>query len=1039
MYQRIILFFCCFLFAFSINAQIEITGTVMEEGGEYPLIGVTVYEKNPENGNLEGNSGLVAGTVTDLDGKFSIFVKDENSVLVFSYIGFATQEVAVNDQTTLNVIMSEDVARLDEVVVVGYGTQKKREVTGAITKISADDLDDMPVARIEQSLQGRTSGVRVTSNSGAPGEGATVRIRGTTSLTNGSEPLYVVDGVIVGGGIDFLNQGDIESIEVLKDAASASIYGTRSAAGVILVTTKKGSKGKMQVNYNGYIGTQAPWKKLSLLNATEYGILMNESSVASGGEVLFENPESLGEGTDWQDAIFNNNALIQNHEISMSAGSELSQYYASFGYFDQDGIISQDQSKYERFTARFNSTHKINKRLTFGNTLAYARITSQGVSTNSEFGSPVSRAVNLDPITPILETDPEELNTSTYTDFAVVKNEEGFPYGISDYVTSEVLNPVAALSIQQGYGWSDKIVGCVFGELELIEGLKLRSSIGGDLSFWGNEGFTPVHYLNSSNRIDINSYSRGQNRGLSWIWDNTLSYSRQVDEHNFTVMVGTSITQNKGQGIGGSVQNIPVDNIDDASLLFFTTAESQTYGGFEYLERLASYLGRFTYNYNQKYLLSLIMRIDGSTKFGRNYKFGQFPSVSAGWVLTEENFLSKHSTINFLKLRGSWGVNGNDQIGDNLFVSTIGGGRNYTFGLDNQLINGVSPNAIANPDLRWERTTQTNIGFDAKIFKRVSVTFDLFDKTTSGMLLDIRVPDYVGNEGPIGNLSSMSNKGVELELGYNNKFNQVNFDISGNLSYVENEVTDLGEEKEFLLGQTFGPQGLEITRTAVGEPIGYLYGFKTNGIFQTEDEVKAHSSPEGELLQPDAAPGDFRFVDLNKDGVLDADDRTRIGDPTPNWTYGINLGADWKGIDITFFGQGVAGNQIFKATRRFDLQRANLTSDALGRWTGENTTDKYPRLVRDDPNQNFSRSSDFYVEDGSFFRIKTLQVGYSLTNSIVNFANLQKIRVYVSANNLLTFTKYTGFDPEIGGGSFGVDRGIYQQPRFFLVGINATF
>ena len=1024
MLQKSLLLLLTLLSAYSLKAQFKVIGAIKDAGSGNPLAGVTIIEKGQPNGALSGS-----------DGNFELEVVNDQAVLVFSYIGYSAQEVPIEGRSTVIVSMEEEITSLDEVVIVGYGVQKKSVVTGAISKVKAEDLEDMPVARIEQSLLGRTSGVRVTTASGQPGEGATVRIRGTSSI-NSSEPLYVVDGIPIGGGIDFLNQGDIESIEVLKDAASASIYGARSAGGVILVTTKKGKKDKMEMNYNSYFGVQSPWRKLALLNGREYGILMNESSVAAGGDILFPNPDELGEGTDWQDAVFNYNAPMQNHELSISAGSEKSQYYVSFGYYDQTGIVSEAQSRYRRFTTRFNSTHKINKRITFGNTLGYSRVNGRGVSTNSEFGSPLGRAINLDPLTPLLETDPDVLNSSVFTNFPVVRNEDGVPYGISTRVTSEVLNPVAALQTQQGYGWSDKIVGNVFGEIQIIDGLKFRSRIGTDLAFWGNEGFTPIYYLNAANRSDITNYNRAQNRGLYWIWENTLSYTKTFGKHNLSVVAGTMAERNAGEGIGGNLQDIPVTNIDDASLSFATPAESQTFWGYEYQGTLASYLGRINYNFAEKYLFSATMRVDGSSKFGDNNKFGYFPAVSAGWVLTEENFLKNNPAINFLKVRASWGVNGNDQIGDFRFVSTVGGGRNYTFGLNDMLTNGVSPNAIANPDLRWEQTTQSNIGLDARILKRVTVTFDLFEKKTSDMLLDIAVPGYVGNAGPIGNVATMSNRGMELELGYSNNFNGVYLDIKGNLSYVQNEVTDLGPDKEFLVGQTFSPQGLQITRTRVGLPIGYFFGYKTDGLFQNVGDVESYVNADGEMLQPDAAPGDMRFVDVDGDGEITPDDRTFIGDPTPNWTYGFNATVSWKGFDIVMFGQGVDGNQIFKATRRFDLQMANMTADALDRWTGEGTSTVYPRLVMNDPNRNFSRSSDFYVEDGAFFRIKTLQIGYTIPQNVLAKIGMRKARIYLSGNNLVTFTKYTGFDPEIGGGSFGVDRGIYPQARFYLAGVN---
>ena len=1011
----------------SVMAQSTISGTITDAVDNTELIGVTVLEEGTTN-----------GTITDVSGFYELKLIDDASNIIISYVGYSGQTVSAAGRSTIDIALGLEASELDEIVVVGYGTQKKKVVTGAISKVSAKDLEDMPIVRIESALQGRTSGVRVTTNSGAPGEGGTVRVRGTTSINN-SEPLYVVDGVPIGGGIDYLSQGDIESIEVLKDAASASIYGARAANGVILVTTKTGSIGQMEVNYNAYYGVQAPWKKLSLLDAREYGILMNESSVASGGDILFDDPESLGVGTDWQDEVFRTDAPMQNHDISLSAGTEKSNYYVSFGYFDQDGIVSQNNSNYKRYTARFNSSHQISDHVKFGNTLAYTRIKATGVSTNSEFGSPLSRAINLDPITPLIETDPDVLNSSVFQNFEVVRNAEGQPYGISNFVTSEVLNPVAAFQTQQGFGWSDKIVASIYGEVSFLNGFKFRSSFGADLAFFGGEGFAPIYYLNATNRNDITRYNRSQNKGLKWIIENTLSYTKTIDVHSISAVIGTVSEQNKGQGIGGSIQDIPVNRIEDASLAFPTTAESQTFFGFEYLNTQLSYLSRINYNYNQKYLFSATMRVDGSSRFGANNRFGFFPAVSLGWILTEENFLYNNPVINFAKVRASWGVNGNDQIGDFRFVSTVGGARNYVFGLEDRLVNGVSPNAIANPDLRWEQTTQINVGIDAKLFRRLSLTLDLFQKITDDMLLDIAVPGYVGNAGPVGNIASLSNKGVEVELGYNNKVGGLSYDISGNVSYNKNEITNLGADKEFLPGQTFSPQGLELSRSAVGMPIGFFYGFQTDGIFQNAAEVAAYTNADGIPIQPDAQPGDFRFVDVNDDGILDPDDRTMIGDPTPSWTYGVNLSLGWNNFDLVMFGQGVAGNDIFKATRRFDLQMANLTSDALGRWTGEGTTNDYARLSMNDPNKNFSRSSDFYVEDGSFFRIKTLQIGYTIPQSIMDRAGLNRIRVYVSGNNLLTITQYSGFDPEIGGGSFGVDRGIYPQPRFFLFGINGTF
>ncbi|MGB3075368.1 MAG: SusC/RagA family TonB-linked outer membrane protein, partial [Chitinophagales bacterium] len=655
----IILLLCLNCSVIYAQGTLTVNGTVTDAGG--PLIGAIVLEKGTQN-----------GVVADENGNFSINVAGKSAILVFSYVGHKSQEAAVGNQSTVNVALEND-DLLNEIVVVGYGTQKKSVTTGAISKVRGDDLESMPVMRIEQSLQGRTSGVWVTSNSGSPGAAATVRVRGTTSINN-SDPLYVVDGVPISGGIDYLNQGDIESIEVLKDAASAAIYGARSANGVILVTTKKGKKDMLEVSLNSYYGIQNPTRQLSLLNATQYAILMNESSVASGGNVLFSNPDSLGEGTDWQAAVFEKNAPVHNHDLSISAGSGKSMYYGSFSYFDQTGIVSSSQSSFQRYTIRFNATHNINKYITVGHTLGYTRNNGQGVPDNTEYGSPLGRAINLDPITPLIETRPDVLNSDIFQNFAVVLDDNGQPYGISPYVTSEILNPVAAIKVNQSNGWGDKIAGNVFLELMPFKGFKYRSAYGVDFAYWGAESFSPVYYLNAANRLDINRYARSQNRGIYWNWDNTISYQKTfAEKHNFNFLAGMVAEHNQGEGLTGSVQDIPATDISNASLLFAVAPENQGFGGYEYEGALVSYLGRVTYDFSGKYLFSALFRVDGSPKFGENYRYGTFPSVSAGWVVTEEDFFKNNDYVNFLKIRGSWGINGNDKIGDFRFVSTIGG------------------------------------------------------------------------------------------------------------------------------------------------------------------------------------------------------------------------------------------------------------------------------------------------------------------------------------------------------------------------------
>lgn len=989
--------------------------------------------------------GTTEGTISSINGSFTLTTTKPTETLVFTFVGKLKQEIQAVAGVPLTIVMEDATTGLEGIVVIGYGTQKKSVVTGAITSVKAKDFENSQITRIENVLQGRTSGVTVTSSSGSPGAGSTVRIRGTTSINN-SDPLYVIDGMPVdNGGIDYLNAGDIESIEVLKDAASAAIYGARAASGVIMVTTKKGRSGTGQkqglvVNYNAYFGSQSPAKKLDLLNATEYATLRNEAAKNAGQPLPFTNPESFGEGTDWQDYIFNNNAGIMNHELSISGGNEVSTFYSSIGYYDQQGVVASSISNYNRLNLRLNSTHTISKYVTFGNNIGYSHIKSQGgLNTNSEYGGPLASAVNLDPITPAVITDPIEANGSPYSDHAVERDADGNPYGISKYVVQELTNPLAYIQTQQGnFGWSDNLVGNVFLEIEPIKGLKFKSDLGTKLAFWGGEAFRPTTYLNAYSYTEVNSFSKDQNKGFRWNFENTASYTKAIDKHNFTALIGMSAFVENSRGQGITYQNLPVNSFDEASMNYATTADFRDGYGWESADhKVSSLFGRLTYNFDEKYLFTGIVRRDGSSRFGSNNKYGIFPSASAGWVVSKENFWKSNRTINFLKIRGSYGVTGNDNIGDFIYLSTIGGGRNYTFGNDEYTI-GYSPNAPSNPDLKWEQTSQLDIGFETTLFDYFTVVFDFYKKNTTGMLRPIILPAFIGVSGsPTGNVASMTNKGVELEVGFHKKFNELDFKINGNVSYLKNEITDLGTVK-YTTGANFQSSDYELTRNIVGEAIGSFYGFEVLGIFQSNAEVNYYKDEEGNKIQPNAKPGDFKFADLNGDGKITADDRKVIGDPTPTWTYGFTTTANYKGFDLLLFGQGTGGNEVYNALRRLDIVGANWTSDALGRWTEEGSSDFYPRLINGDPNKNFSSPSSFYLTSASYFRIKTLQIGYTLPRNLVEKIGLQKLRIYISGNNLFTFTAYTGFDPEIGGGSYGIDRGVYPQAKSFLAGISVT-
>jgi len=1014
--------------------DIVVKGKVADADGN-PLSGVSV--------SLKGNT---AGTSTNVNGNFSLSVPAESATLVFSYVGFIPEEITVNGRSVINVTMNSLTSSLGEVVVVGYGTQKKSVVTGAISSIKASDLENQQIGRVEQALQGRTSGLTIASTSGAPGSASTVRVRGTTSLNGAaSNPLYVVDGVVVDiGGIDYLNPNDIESIEVLKDAASAAIYGARSSAGVILITTKKGKAGNIRINYNAYSGIQAPAKKLDLLDAAQYAQLSNEQSVNGGGAIVFTNPTSYGKGTDWQSFIFNNKARIQDHEISISGGSDKSTFYFSFGYFDQQGIVATDISNYKRYNIRLNSIHKIKKWLTFGENVGYSRIRSKGgLGENSDFGGPLSSAINLDPITPVVITDPAVTSAAPYSNQAVIKDAQNNPYGISQYVQQQMTNPLAYIQTRIGnYDWNDNIVGNAYLEAEPTKGLKIRSTLGAKLGYWGAETFTPVFFLNSNVLSSQTSFYRDREQTFNWNLENTASYTQAIKLHSFSVLLGQgAYSDNNSSGINVTYYNLPVTNFNDASMNYGTSAANKNSNGYEGIQhRVSSLFSRLTYNYNEKYLFTGIIRRDGSSRFGTKNKYGYFPSASIGWVTTKENFWPENNMLNFLKVRGSYGITGNDVLGDFRYLSTVSSGRNYAFGTSNYNI-GYSPDAPANPNLRWEQTSQLNVGFDATIFKDFSLTLDWYKKKTTGILQTVIFPAYVGATGSsFGNVADMENKGVELELGYHKKLGEFNLNIRGNVSYLRNKVTYLGEGKDFIEGGIkVQNAAYEITRTAVGHAIGSFYGFQTMGIFQNQQEVNDYKDKTGQLIQPNAKPGDFRWADLNNDGKIAADDRTFIGDPTPDWSYGFSFNASWKGFDMLVFGQGIAGNQIYQALRRLDIPTANWQTETLARWTGEGTSNTYPRLTINDVNKNFSYPSSFHLENGDYFRIKTLQIGYSLPLSVIDNIGLQRARIYVSSNNLLTITKYTGFDPEIGGSSYGIDRAVYPQSRSLLLGINVGF
>ncbi len=1037
--------FCFLVFPMALLAQdIPVTGKVTEQNGA-PLPGVTV--------KLDGTTKAAS---TDANGVFSIQAP-VGSKLTISLIGMATQTVTVPAGGRINVSLKADSKDLSEVVVVGYGTQKKSVVTGAISSVKASDLENQPVVRIEQSLQGRTSGLTIAATSGQPGSSATVRLRGFTSFGNDkNNPLWVVDGVVIdNGGIGYLNQNDIESIEVLKDAASAAIYGARAASGVILVTTKKGKAGNISINYSGYYGTQAPAKKLDMLNASQYATVRNQAASAAGVALPYADPASYGVGTDWQSLIFNDAAPKQNHEVSISGGSDKATFYTSFGYTDIDGIVATPISKFNRANIRLNSTYKPAKWITIGENLGYSHAVTSGIGeTNREYGGVLSSAINLDPIMPAVIDNPTAA-ASVYNPNNPLgfKDDNGNFYSIPAGGFQEMKNPLAYQKTRLGnYNWDHNIIGNAFVDIEPVKGLHVRSTLGTKLAFYGGDTFTPAFFLgNGPGGVNATAtLSRNLNYLINYNFENTVSYNRVFDKHNITLLVGQgAYKDNNARGVTSTYGNIPATTFDEASFRYNALAASRTTSGSDGTDhRVNSLFSRLQYNYAEKYLFTALIRRDGSSRFGANHKFGYFPSASVGWVPTLEDFFPKNNVLTFLKLRGSYGVTGQDLIGDFSYVPTVGPGRNYTFGTTETIGIGYSPNAPANPDLKWEETRQTDIGFEATLLNNITLNFDWYKKKTIGILQNPPVPGYTGSGSFAANVADMENTGVELELGYRKKIGDFNIGINGNASFFKNKVTKLLPGVNFIEDNTASFQTLgAITRTTLGRAYNEFYGYQTLGIFQTQAEVDSYVGPNGTKLQPNAKPGDLKFANLNGDNAITVDDRTYLGNPAPKMSYGLTINVAYKNFDFTAFGSGVAGNTIFQGLRRLDIgTQANWQTKILDSWSPTNTGATLPRLVQGDPNGNYSKFNSVYLEKGDYFRLRTIQLGYTFPKSITEKLKMQKLRVYVLSENLFTITKYSGYDPELGvtsdaggGAVFSVDRGAYPQARSFLFGLNVGF
>lgn len=1010
-------------------AQQQVSGTVSDYSTGEPLPGVNILVK-----------GTTTGTITDMDGNYNLQTPEDETILVFSFIGYETQEVTVGNAANVSVQLIPDLTTLSEIVVVGYGVQKKALNTGANAQVKGEALKKLSTTSPLQALQGQAPGVQISSTSGQPGEGMRVVIRGLGTIGD-SDPLYVVDGVLT-DDISYLNTADIESIDVLKDAASAAIYGSQAANGVVLVTTRQGSfNQKARITFDAYYGIQNVARKADMLNSREYATIMNEAAVNSGKLPYFSNEEiaAMGNGTDWMDEMFVNDAVTQNYALGATGGGENSNYSTSLSYTGQEGIIGgKDFSNYDRYNFRINSEHKIYKDIiSLGEHLTFSYEESNGIGVGNQYNNTLRGAFNTSPFVPMYDENGNFWDNSESTWY----NGEGNPYADMVYNNQNERN-------------DQKLIGDVYLVIEPMEGLKFRTSLG--LDYFANEShsFRPEYTLSIYSFRNNTEINQTMAKGRALLWDNLLSYGFDLNAHRFDVMAGSSAFQARGSDINGTNQNAAVQGLDYAWLSVATNTDGtrMSLGGGAYEDTRMSYFGRVNYNFKETYLLNATFRADGSSKFDKEHRWGYFPSVSAGWILSNEPFLASQSFLSFLKLRASWGQVGNQNIPSYQYLAPIKTSTtNYSFGnTEGTLTPGAYPNRLSNPEAKWETSEQLNFGFDSRLMNgKLTINFDWYEKITKDWLVPAPILATAGAEAPYINGGDVTNTGVELALAYNDNMGEFNYSIGVNGAYNKNEINNIPTSDGIIHGEPnqLFDNSLEFYRAETGNPIGFFWGLETDGIFQTEAEVAQHSNSEGVLIQPDAKPGDVRFVDRDGNGVIDNEDKTMIGDPNPDFTFGLNFSADYKGIDFSFLATGVAGNQLVQSYRNHANPKANYTSSILDRWHGPGSSNSMPRVTENA--SNWTTFSDLYVHDGDFLRISNVTLGYDL-NRILQKDFFGQCRIYASAINLYTFTNYDGMDPEVGFGidpdsdqigafSSGIDLGYYPRPRTYMVGLNITF
>lgn len=998
------------LFLVSIGSLVAqgktVTGTVKDANNGELMIGVNVSEKGTSN-----------GAVTDFDGNYSISV-GQGATLVFSYIGYETKEVVVGNQSEINVDLTEDLEALSEVVVVGYTTQNRKDITGAISSVNVEDIAKLPGANVANLLQGQVAGVISTPGSGAPGSAPVIRVRGLATIGD-NDPLYVIDGIP--GDISTINPADIEAINVLKDASAATIYGARASNGVVIVTTKRGKEGALKVTFNSYLGVSSIPERMGVLNTAQNNMVSNAAHANDGEAPLAYTSLTGVADTNWQDEFFRN-GFEQKYDLGISGGTDKARYSMSLGYFDSKGTIIA--SDYERYNFRINTDFNLSDKIRVGQTISYAR-SIRNLIGEDESGSRGNSGFS--PILGMLSSLPHNAvyDSSTIDGFANPVVGSGNIVGITELITdqSEI----------------DHIQGNVFGEIELYEGLKFLTRVGINISNDFYFAHVPTYQFGPQEVNDQADIAELRSRFTGTVWNNTLEYTKTFnDDHNVKVLAGISYEKEQYRSTGGSNNNFPSNNL---LALGAGIGDANSYGS-NVTNSLESFFGQLSYDYKEKYILNASVRRDGSSRFGPKNRYATFASFSLGWRITEEDFFDV-SFINNLKPRFSLGTVGNQNIGNFLYLSRLSSNNNainYPFGGgESQFVNvGTISRSLSAEDIKWEESRTANFGLELGMFNnKISATFDYFVTETSDMLVGVPIPATTGiTIPPFTNAGTLENKGWDVSLSYKNSNEDFSYSVTVNASSSKNKVTKLGfQDESFTDGFTIFDTH-PTTRTEVGREIGGFYLFETDGIFQTQAEVDAHG------VQPNAVPGDLRFVDIDGNGELNDDDRRYFGSGLPDLEYGITFKADYKNFDFTLFMQGSQGNEIYNGTKvllyRRMGDRKNFSSDFLNAWTPSNTNTSIPRASSLDPNENI-RPSNYFLEDGSYLRIKNIQLGYTIDTEELGLSNA---RVYVSADNLATFTKYTGFDPGVSNYTTfarGVDRGLYPLSRNIIFGLQLNF